>query len=277
MISCGERARRGRAARLVVGLTDAQVEPWQRFPYLVKGYRSGGDHVDCVLSWAQLHNETANIWIMLLSVGVGLAVFTKSVAGVPLGLAFTPFAAAFIGQMAHAPASIGYHTFMCMSKQTASSWRKADLCLIFLMNVCATYALGYFIWGFRGALLSAACVAVPAAYACRHILRMQPGEPLDRKRVVGMLALTNLGYYVPVLYRGALAVLAGRAWPEFAAAALMVVCHGASGLAYATHWPQCRYPGRFDYLGYSHNILLSMCCLSWNLIYPYLANLHASS
>ena len=56
-------------SHLSVCLTASHVEPWQRFPYLTYGYRSGGDYFSCICSLLQLHNETFNAWTMVFRCG----------------------------------------------------------------------------------------------------------------------------------------------------------------------------------------------------------------
>jgi hypothetical protein len=57
---------KARPSALSVGLTADAVEPWQRFPYLTRGYRRGGNYVSCACSLPRLHNETFNAWTMVI-------------------------------------------------------------------------------------------------------------------------------------------------------------------------------------------------------------------
>lgn len=91
---------------------------------------------------------------------------------------------------------------MCISPRVANTWRKLDLSFILVLNTCATYALSYFTFGFWASLAWTALVSLAAVQGIRNVLRLQPKQPLDRKKIVGMIGLTCMGYYIPVTFRG---------------------------------------------------------------------------
>jgi hypothetical protein len=122
---------------LTVGLSADGVEPWQRFPYLLHGYRQGGSHLECLLSLFSLHNETVNAWTTFFSVVMGLVLFADTVSNLRCSwLDFSPFAIAWIGQTLHGPLSCGYHTFLCM---VSNFFPRAQ-------NVLKTVILSSFVW-----------------------------------------------------------------------------------------------------------------------------------
>lgn len=234
---------------LKIGLSVDEVEPWQRFPYLVRGYRKGGTYWCCLKSLFKLHNETYNAWTMILSLAVGVSLFIYCATELQPAtvLDFLPFTALLVAQVLHTPCSVGYHLFMCQSAAVANLWRRMDLSLVLVLNVLTTFGLGYYTWGPYATLIATGIVAAVAAYGISNIVALKEGQPLDRVKVVSMIGLTALGYYIPVCYRGvASALVAGDFTWELAAAIGMLLCHGVGGGCYATHWPQRQFPGKFD-------------------------------
>ncbi|KXZ45442.1 hypothetical protein GPECTOR_54g182 [Gonium pectorale] len=241
------------------------------------GYRRGGTHLECLLSLFSLHNETVNAWTTLLSVIMGMVLFFDTVSNLRCTwLDFSPFLVAWLGQSLHGPLSCGYHLFMCMSPTVANRWRKLDLTFILVLNTCATYALSYFTFGLWASLAWTAAVGAAAATGVRSVAALQPRQPLDRRRVLGMIGLTSCGYYVPLVLRGVAAlVLQGKGWPELGIALVVLGCHLTGAAVYATHWPQRHFPGVFDLAGFSHNLMHIFCFTAYNCAYPYLSYLYS--
>ncbi|KAG2500355.1 hypothetical protein HYH03_001929 [Edaphochlamys debaryana] len=262
---------------LQLGLTAEQVEPWQRFPYLNYGYRRGGTYLQCLLSLFSLHNETVNAWTTLLSVVMGVVLFFDTVSSLRCSwIDFSPFLLAWAGQTLHGPLSVGYHLFMCKSPVVANRWRKLDLSFILVLNTCATYALSYFTFGLWFTLVWTSLVASAAALGIRNIAALQPKQQLDRRRILGMIGLTCLGYYIPLTLRGLAALaLQRKVWPELGIALVVLGCHFTGGLVYATHWPQRHFLGVFDLGGFSHNLMHIFCFTAYNCAYPYLSYLYS--
>ncbi len=93
------------------------------------------------------------------------------------------------------------------SPQVANRWRKLDLTFILVLNTCATYALSYFTFGLWPSLLWTLLVGCTAALGIQRVAALRPKQPLDRRRIVGTIGLTCLGYYVPLIIRGLAALL----------------------------------------------------------------------
>jgi adiponectin receptor len=250
-----------------VDLTAHEAEPWQRFPYITRGYRSaGGSRRACLASMLRLHNETVNAWTMVASLLVGTVGFWAA-AGVPRS---SPFVAMYAAQAVHALASIGYHTFMCASESTANWWRRLDLCLIFLMNVATSYGITYFTLSSPASrALAVLTSAVAAVTGIAHALKLRPGQPMRRGSVTALIGLSNLPVYVALMWYGLLA----DGW-VLAIGCAVLTCHAVGGACYALHWPQrCSPRGRFDLCGFSHNIMHVACFASYNLCWPFLAHM----
>lgn len=101
-----------------------------------------------------MHNESLNAWTMVISLVAGMLLcFQNLQSSKPLFMDSLPFYAMLIGQALHTPVSVGYHLFMPISPETANYWRRMDLSLVFVMNLCAAYSLAYFTFGEHDCLL----------------------------------------------------------------------------------------------------------------------------
>lgn len=94
---------------LQTGLSYEEVEAWQRFPYLMTGYRRAGmGYWQCMASMFALHNEFFNAWSMVASTVAGaLLLWYTLVLAKPIGWDCSPFWVHFVAPVAHFPASLG--------------------------------------------------------------------------------------------------------------------------------------------------------------------------
>ena len=256
---------------LVCHLGAAEVEEWRRFPYITRGYRAGGDYRSCIASLFVLHNECVSAWTMIASLAVGAALFVATMASArPDGWDAVPFCLVFAAQLLHTPCSVGYHLFLPISPRVANVWRRLDLAFVLVLNLLTTFALAYFTFGLGATGVLTGVNAAVAAVGVRNVCMLQAGQPVHRYKIVLVVGLSALGYYIPVVYRGVASVRYGYAWPALAAAVVMVGTHAFGGAAYAFHWPQRQFPGVFDLCGDSHVLMHMALFFCYNMSYPYL-------
>ena len=127
------------------GLTREDVPEWLRFPFLNRGYRHGGNHWTCFLSLFSLHTETLNCWTFVFALAFSTGGFAYASS---LRLSYgdwAPFLSFYISCLVHAPISIGYHLFLCISPETYWRWRTLDVCFIFVASNFLTFALAFFV------------------------------------------------------------------------------------------------------------------------------------
>ena len=65
------------------GLTSDEVPQFMRHPYILSGYRLGGDTRRCILSLFELHNETMNCWTMIGSAMCSLSALIYTLVSHP--------------------------------------------------------------------------------------------------------------------------------------------------------------------------------------------------
>lgn len=260
--------------RLLTGLPWDEVPDWLRFPYILRGYRWGGDAASC---WASLfsrkNNEGFNAWSMILSLAAGtcLLVFYLAAADPqPRGLDALPFVALWLGQAVHHPFSVAYHVLLPISPEVYNTWRKRDMAMIFFLNLCSAFAMSWFTWGRWPTAAVTAVVACACAWATHDILSLTAGRQLRRGRIVALVFVSLMGLYAPVVYRAARAALVRRFGFELYGAISLASCHGVAAACYATHFPERVFPNVFDLFGNSHNLMHVLLFVIFNVGYPYL-------
>jgi predicted membrane channel-forming protein YqfA (hemolysin III family) len=242
--------------RLRHDLRADEAAPWQRLPFITRGYRQGGGgHRSALLSQFRLHNETLNAWTVLLTLAVGTGLLVAKVSSRGAGHVghqdtWDPSLWALWGGLVpFSLVSIAQHSFVCIDPATATLWRRLDMAFLLALHTAMTFGVAYHTWGPPyPALLAALCGAwalAGARWVFRHVVVSE--VPVRRGGVVLCMAATTLCYYLPLYHRG-LWVLAtrGRAYPELAAALAVTAGHAVGLGCYVGHWPQRLFPGRFD-------------------------------
>lgn len=73
-----------------------------------------------------------------------------------------------------------YHTFMPISAATAHRWRRADLCLVIVLNIACNYSLTYFTIGSQAALGLTALACMSGGMGIYSIINMQQASAIAR-------------------------------------------------------------------------------------------------
>jgi adiponectin receptor len=241
---------------LKTGLKDIEVPEWLRFPLMTVGYRMGGNYKSCLRSAFMWHNETLNAWTM-----IGISAFSLAfmiyclVVLSPKGCDITPFVAMFLSVFIHMPFSVGYHLFLPISPIVYNQWRKLDIMFIFVASCFLTYSLCYFIMPVFATWLITGIAILTSTVAIWKTARLATGEPMNRNIHTMFIATIVLVYYFPILYQGVRDLIDHTF--TFAVATMIVVplTLAFGGCVYANHWPECKYPKKFDLFGRSHQIL----------------------
>jgi predicted membrane channel-forming protein YqfA (hemolysin III family) len=202
-----------------------------------------------------------------------------------------PFWALTLSCAAHAPFSVGFHLFRGMGPRTYNLWRRLDQAFIFLASVPMAWALAAWARGgpfggqgagsssgdYNGLLLllgspaavaTAAVASVVAVWAVAVVAALKPGFRRDKRQMVLFVGTIVACYWAP---------MAAQAWHDvasasaaFSASSSVRFYHGlgaaraalgvllslmAGAATYATGWPERRWPGRFDLVGSSHQLM----------------------
>lgn len=241
---------------LKIGLKDTDIPEWLRFPLMKVGYRMGGNYESCIRSLFMWHNETINAWTMIAISTFSLAFMVYCLLELsPKSGDILPFLSMFLSVFAHMPFSVGYHLFMPISQNVYNKWRKLDIMFIFVASCFLTYSLCYFIMPRIITLLITGVAIVVSFSAITKTRQLAPGQPMNRKTHTMFIATIVSVYYIPILYQGIKDLLDGLLSIAVVTMFFVPMTLLLGGYVYAKHWPECRYPAKFDLIGRSHQIL----------------------
>ncbi|PNH01757.1 Adiponectin receptor protein 2 [Tetrabaena socialis] len=218
-----------------------EVPEWLRFPFILGGYRMGGDYSTCARSLFHLHNETLNAWTMLLGSVLSTASLIFVLAGYhPRGIDALPFILFWTSFVTHAPFSICYHLLLPISPAVCDVWRRLDQSFILIMSVQLTFSMSFFVYPrMWQTLLATVMVSLVSA---RGICMVQQLTVDQRGEVTRLVGVSALGYYAPIVVR---AILDSRAVPIVAAVVVPASLVGGA-LLYEYHVPERFFPGKVD-------------------------------
>lgn len=233
-------------------LVSIEVAPvYTVYPGVLKYYRAEGISVSQAL-WSlwYWHTETINAWTMIINwfTTVGLGYWMAE----DLGWLIPTICSTVV--VCHMIASIGYHLFMPISESTAVFWRKLDVTMILVFGVVWTVTLNYYVFNslmVSGLGLMATAVAAKKIHRlwwkCGSTHDQQPEYidlVVDYSFLIGMY-LTGMVYMaVWEADRIAQMYLAGS-----------VGCLGVGGSLVVYGLPERLFPGKFDLIGNSHQLM----------------------
>jgi len=246
--------------------------PWRYNLNIINGYRFTDSHVHCIRSIFHIHNESFNIWshiggcIFLLRVLMygGSPVpssdlnFQKLGNNMAPGLLSGVYYMYLLAAILCTSCSVSWHTMRCIaSHSTMSCFSSMDLMGVTTM-VIASVLMTQFLafadspfwqYGYMGASVMLGATALTA---CWLPIMCRPEN--SWARVLVWIALATQGLAMPIVH---------LLWSKGLQRAIEIygpiipaygpIAFGA--IIYATQFPECCWPGRFDYLGGSHNIL----------------------
>jgi adiponectin receptor len=251
-------------------------EPWQMNPYVLNGYRFCEGHWACIRSITHIHNESTNIWSHLIGVVLVLAV-------------------AFYLYPTHMNFQVSTTADVCMAALFFFAACKCLVCscVMHTMNSISHQGLleRYACVDYTGISLLVGASIMTLEYTAFYC------EPTSRYAYMSFTAILSIGgVYLPwnstfnrndlswlrVCFYVTLAAtcffpfgqLVATHGMEYTAAfygppmkSMMVYLLGA--IIYAARVPERWLPGRFDYLGASHNIW--HCAVLGGIILHYFA------
>ncbi|CAG0918594.1 unnamed protein product [Notodromas monacha] len=229
-----------------------------REPWILSGYRQCPSSLrSCLLSLFTTCNETANFWTHFLP---GVFFLYKTMAALrtseePGQLAYVCFLsslAVFLltSSFAHALWPIG--------KQTRDACFFLDYAAmnLYMFGSAAGIYVFFFSPNFYMTTIGKVYVTLagflcPASTLVSCLSRFAKGHNLRKITKLGAFAMLYSWTTLPLLYdltmHGRFSELANEVMHIF------ILCLGVG--IYALHWPECWFPGLFDFLGHSHNWL----------------------
>jgi predicted membrane channel-forming protein YqfA (hemolysin III family) len=223
---------------------------------------------------------------VLLNALLVTAVFAWTLTWAPGALpagGWAPFAVLWLATQVHAPCSVGYHLFMPMGKRVSNLWRRLDVCAIFVASALLTYAMSAFVLPPAAVAALTSAAAALAAFACLRTWGLRPDDSLaDSKASHACFVACGVVLYVtPVVMVMAWEVAAGgvvaaATSPGVLCGAGIVTSLALSGIVYSCSWPECQWPGAFDLVGNSHQLMhvgiMVTQCFQWGFLLTYAAD-----
>lgn len=240
--------------RIKMGLSRAEAPPWSVYPFVLQRYRSGGSYLDNLMSLFMWHTETLNAWIMIAASTMSLLgttyVCTNTQSSSCKSLMLLTASA-----LVHLPFSVGYHLFISMDRQVSNLWRRLDTCAIFWSSVLLAASLGSVVFPHWLQVVHVGGTAMIAWNASLQFWKTPDDiDQLDERSHVKLILSVVACYLGPMLI-GATQNMLMSMYTLGTIASL-----GLGSWMFATMWPQRRWPGRFDLIGHSHQ-LMHVCVL----------------
>ena len=230
---------------------------------IVKGYRVGGDYIQCLNSLFTMHNETFNAWTMVV-----LSLFTYLGSWWIINnyqltwdeqLVFIVFSLANIIQM---PFSVGYHTFLPISSQVFNLWRKMDVCCIFIRSIMLSFVFSYFVFSLIGSIINVVICMMVAVWGIYYVLRFPKEFSMNKIQQSLFVGVSVMCYIVPVMFAGIYDIYMFHSFTLIVQSTFIMLIITVFGSAcYAFGFPDRLSPGTFDIYFNSHT------CMHLSLIF----------
>jgi len=221
---------------------------YMQYEYVYKGYRILNNYKDCFKSIFKLHNETFNIWSMIFI--NGLSLFLTSLNPI-IGLKILTFSA-----LIHLPFSLGYHIFMPLGKDVSIYWRKLDVSFIFISSIFLALALDFYIFPLPIILIHITMTTTVAYIGINNFWKTSNTSKIDHAKHCYLLLFIVICYYFPILCKVLYDLIIIKQVTKSAIIGLFIpIVLFICGFSFAKEWPQYLFPGKFDLVGNSHNIV----------------------
>lgn len=223
-------------------LKNIDVPYWLRFPNIINGYRLGGDMMSNFKTLFSWHNETINAWTMImLFVYSSFALYENSSRE-----DLIPYISLYLSSALHMPFSLGYHLFMPISETILLKWRRLDF-IMTLVSICLqNFALNYFIYisWITYSIFALNFLMVYKIYNRDTFIK----NDFDKKK------------YMKYILRRIIALMCFSLAPIVFSRNVFYIIMFFSSMAmgsvvYIIQFPEKYFPGKFDIIGSSHQIM----------------------
>ena len=239
-----------------------------REPFILEGYRPQSDFFGCIHSLFWLHNESFNCWSHILAVPIILFYFFEEY----ITFSTNPLMYLYLFScLCFAFGSSFAHTFCCHNKLTRHASFTIDYigltifaCGCSIVYVYFSFPLelsnksGLFGFSFLDTFLIFLCCYCMVSIFQSVWTRTLPPSVLRNVIRVGAFAGPGIIMSVPIMYKiincynsptayPAHYCDSAEVWPKQFLSCITAI------LFYISRFPECLYPGKFDYFGHSHN------------------------
>ncbi|GHJ87456.1 hypothetical protein NliqN6_3858 [Naganishia liquefaciens] len=260
-----EGLRKSQNGKMLIEYED--LPPWmQNNEYIVTGYRfipldAKSGPIPLIMSLFKWHNETVNIHSHLLPT-LGLMAFAipytllHSPIMNPAPLDILTLLAFMLAAASCLVSSAGWHLLSGCSRRGLFEWGACvDYVGISWLISCSIHTVYYNGFYCQGTTLAIYSMTTLAAAVAGSIAPFQPSFNRRENKPWRILFFLGICFTaLAPLTHLALQHGAGKML-HFAGPVLTSCAAYVLGLTfYATHFPECKWPGKFDYIGHSHQI-----------------------
>ncbi|KAK5123938.1 hypothetical protein LTR85_002135 [Meristemomyces frigidus] len=240
---------------------EALPEPWRVNPHILKGYRFSENKVDCIRSCFRVSNELFNIWSHAIGLVIVLAIAFFIYPSTPAFTYATNFDIFIAGCFFFAACkclvcSCLWHAMCSISNQTLmerfACVDYTGISLLVAASIMTTEYTAFYCepwsrWVYLGTTLALGVAGT-----------ILPWHPTFNR---SDMAWARVGFYVTLATTGFVPVFQltlERGWDEtayfYAPITKSILVYLVGAILYAAKVPERFLPGRFDYVGCSHNI-----------------------
>ena len=250
--------------------------PWRINPHILKGYRFSENKVDCIRSAFTISNETVNIWSHAIGLVVVLSIafyfYPSSVNFAQSSKTDIFFAAMFFFAACKCLiCSCMWHTMNSIADQTLmerfACVDYTGISLLIAASIMTTEYTAFYCepvsrWTY---IVTTAVLGVGGVILPWHPTFNRADMAWARVAFYVTLGATG---FAPVIQ---LNITRGSQWSYYFYAPVLksVAVYLGGAIIYALKLPEMLLPGRFDYIGGSHNIW--HCSVLFGILFHYLA------
>lgn len=219
-------------------VTCEEAPKWTLYPNVSNGYRCGKGGL-CKSLWTW-HTETINIWTMIVTglVSVMLAVWYRHLVSPHLHKVLMIHS---ITVATHCGMSAFFHTVIFLSPRMYMIGRRMDMVGIFGGSVPLAIAVGWFVLPKWLLVINTVVTSMVAAWGIGFMWREVSVNPKTQAMWVARVTLCWMFPLGLKIYQ--------------TEAVISVVSLIAGGVVYTLGVPEKWFPGRFDYIGTSHQLM----------------------
>jgi adiponectin receptor len=253
-----------------VGLSKEQAPPYVTYPYVLGGYRTGGNYKRCLLSLFEWHAETLNAWTMIVGAIISACLLLWTWSSLELNaITALPFVALTTSVWLHMPFSVAFHLFRGIDPQVYNLWRRLDQVFIFQVSIMLTFGIAYHVFSWKGIAANTFAAIVVAQLATADVWNLSPTYQRNRNHMVIFVGSIVMCYWFPMMYQAVADLLAGHFSEVVALAGATFAVLQLGGVIFAAGFPEKYFPGTFDTIGFSHQLMHVCASLAHMLEYRF--------
>jgi adiponectin receptor len=217
-----------------------------------------------------------NAWTMIVGALLSAAFLAAAWARLQPTLAMgLPFLALTTSVWLHMPFSVGFHLFRGINPTVYNLWRRLDQVFIFQVSILLTFGLSYYVYSWRGIAVNTLAAALVAQTATADIWSLSPTFQRNRNHMVVFVGSIVLCYWFPMLYQAVTDLWSGQgATPAVWLAAATFTVLQLGGVMFAHGFPEKHFPGVFDIVGFSHQLMHVCAFLAHTLEYAFVVSMY---